>query len=113
MNWLLAVLLAVAAFWLASEGFAFFAFLLLAVLIIFIITGMSRTPEQIAVEEGRGGVFVSSQGADIPSNLDFKIKPNWEDNTLFEDMFASWGEMMDTVGRSAKRFALGRTKYKK
>jgi hypothetical protein len=108
MNLLLVLLLAVAAFFFINEGLVFIGFLAVIVLVLAVVAG-GRKQASSAYGGGDGGpdVILEQEEPDIPSNIDIKVKPNWEANTLFEDMFAADGEMVDVIGRSVARFASG------
>ena len=110
MNLLLVLLLAVLAFVFINEGWLFLGFIALVVLVLAALGGAAspRASSQ-ASREGAGGpdVVIEQEEPDVPSNIDIKVKPNWEANTLFEDLFAGDGEMLDTLGRSVARAASG------
>lgn len=108
MNLLLVLLLAVLAFFFINEGMLFLGFLALIVLAFAALGAVgSRSPQGASSEAGGPDVVIEQEEPDIPSNIDIKVKPNWESNTLFEDMFAADGEMFDVIGRSLARAATG------
>lgn len=73
-----------------------------------VIGGGTITSGAFARMEGaKGGIVIEEEAPAIPPNIDIKIKPNWESNTLFEDIFASDGEILDTIGRGVVRFVTG------
>ncbi len=110
MNLLLVLLLAALAFFFVNEGLIFLAFITLVLLVLAALGGSTPSRESsqaFAGESGGPDVILEQEEPDIPSNIDIKVKPNWEANTLFEDMFAADGEMIDVLGRSIARFASG------
>lgn len=109
MNLLLILLLAVLAFVFINEGLLFLAFITLVVLVLAALGGARGARAAAAAPSGGEGpdVILEQEEPDIPSNIDIKVKPNWEANTLFEDMFAADGEMFDVIGRSLARAATG------
>jgi len=109
MNLLLVLLLAVLAFVFINEGWLFLGFIALVVLVLAALGGAASQRAPRASGGGAGGpdVVIEQEEPDVPSNIDIKVKPNWEANTLFEDLFAADGEMLDTLGRSVARAASG------
>lgn len=110
MNLLLVLLVAVAALFFINEGMVFLGFLAIIVLVLAVVAGgQKQAHSHYGGGGGEGGpdVILEQEEPDIPSNIDIKVKPNWEANTLFEDMFAADGEMIDVVGRSLASFASG------
>ncbi len=110
MNLLLVLLLAALTFFFVNEGLIFLAFVTLVLLVLAALGGSTPRREPAYAHAGGSGgpdVILEQEEPDIPSNIDIKVKPNWEANTLFEDMFAADGEMIDTLGRSVARFASG------
>ncbi len=108
MNLLLVLLIAVAALFFINEGLIFLGFLAIIILVLAVVAGgKNQAPSSYGSGEGGPDVILEQEEPDIPSNIDIKVKPNWEANTLFEDMFAADGEMIDVVGRSLARFASG------
>jgi hypothetical protein len=109
MNLLLVLLLAILAFFFINEGMIFPGFITLVLLVLAALSGSRSPAGRPAPSAGAGGpdVILEQEEPDIPSNIDIKVKPNWEANTLFEDIFAADGEMLDTVGRGVLRAATG------
>ncbi|MEM0475557.1 MAG: hypothetical protein QW343_02060 [Candidatus Norongarragalinales archaeon] len=110
MNLLLVFVLAVIAFILVNEGMLFLGFIALVLLVLafFSAVASGKRPTQSSGGTSTGpDVIIEQEEPDVPSNIDIKIKPNWEANSLFEDIFAADGEMLDTLGRAVVRTVTG------
>lgn len=98
MNWIAAIVLLVAAYVLYEAGLGFLAFLTIAALLILLFL----TPEKkYHHAHGKSGAptIIETGGEEIPSRINIKIKPNWEDQWSGEYIFTGLSHGMDNVGR--------------
>ncbi len=98
MNWIAAIVLLAAAYFLFEAGLGFLAFLTLAALIIMLIL----TPEgKHHHARGKSGAptIIESGGEEIPGRINIKIKPNWMDRWSGEYLMEHLGYGMDNLGR--------------